>query len=70
MPNCLPIPQKRYVTTIALSPPSFRIFVDSWEEAEKQGQILLEKHISRDIISTTIVTIAPLERVWGSEASL
>jgi hypothetical protein len=63
MLNYPPTPKKRYVTTITLSPPRFRIFVDSWEEAEEQGSILLKKHISEEVANTTIVIIAPLERV-------
>ena len=63
MSNCPPTPKKRYVTTITLVPPEFRVFVDSWEEAEEQGQVLLEKHISKGIVSTTTVIISPLKRV-------
>lgn len=58
----LEVPNKRYETTITLTPPTYLILVNSWEEAEEKAQELLEKCMTERDRGTTSVHIAPLKR--------
>jgi len=57
------VPNKRYVTTITIERPGYRVFVDSWEEAEEIAKALVEDHVSEKDRSTTQCHIAPLVKV-------
>ncbi len=57
------IPNKKYVTTITIMRPGYRVFVDSLEEAEENAEALVRDRVSEKDRSTTQFHIAPLELV-------